>query len=172
MQEIAAFAKERGLLLYTRPAEQSLFPWYEEKLGAEKTVFFQNRQLHSACVHDTLPCQRIPPDEYGAARERHLTLTPHILLSENFLRLQEIYSDGYYAVCDGCCCVVKENDTLHILELLAPDDQTELCVQSLLKQFGTQKAILREVGSASDEPGLVYTGMILPACTNWGFFLE
>ena len=172
MHEIAALAKERGILLYTRPAEQSLFPWYEEKLGAENIGYYQERQFQIVSLRDSLPCHRMTPEEYGAARERHLAAIPHILLSENFLRLQETYSDGYYAVFDGCCCVVKEHDTLNILELLAPEEQTDRCVQSLLEQFGAQKAILRKCGSASDEPGLAYTGMVRPACANWGFFLE
>ena len=172
MQAIAAFAKERGLLLYTRPAERSLFPWYAEKLDADNIGFFQKRQFQVVSGHNELPCHRMSPEEYGAARERHLAAIPHILLSDNFLRLQETYSDGYYAVGDGCCCVVKENDTLQIPELLAPEEQTAHCVQSLLAQFGMRKADVLTVGSASDEPGVAYNGTVRPIHTNWGFFLE
>ena len=172
MQAIASFARQRGILLYTRPAERSLFPWYEQKLGADNIGYFQERQFRLVSLHEPLPCRRLSAEEYGTARELQLAAIPHILLSENFLRLQETYSDGFYAVGDGCCCVVKENDTLQIPELLVPKEQREICVQSLLAQFDLKKADVRTVGIESNEPGIAYTGAARPTDTNWGFFLE
>lgn len=172
MREIASFAEERGLLLYTRPAEQSLFPWYGEKLDACNVGYFKKLQVRIDSAHDALPCLPLSPGEYGAVREQYLAETPHLILSENFLRLQETYSSGFYQIGGGCCCVTKENDTLHIPELLAPNENIESCVQALLTFFGAQKAIVRSPGSDSDEPGIAYAGMIRPSDTNWGFFLE
>ena len=172
MQTIASFAKERNLLLYTRPAEQSLFPWYETKMRAGNIGYFQTRHYEAGSTSDPLPCCRITPSQYGAARERYLDKIPHLILSENFLRLQEVYSDGYYAVGDGCCCVIKEHNTLQIPELLIPDTQREEAVQSLLIHFGAEQADVRSVGNTTEIPGISYAGIPRPKDTNWGFFLE
>ena len=172
MQAIAEFAQERGLLLYTRPAEPSLFPWYANKMGAKQTCCFQEQLFHAQATSNVLPCRRISSQEYGTGREKFLSSTPHLLLSENFLRLQEVYSDGYYAIGDGCCCIIQEKGKLHIPELLLPETQTELAVQSLMAHFDAQEVSVRSVGNASDDPGVAYTGTALPIQTNWGFFLE
>ena len=172
MQTISAFAEERGLLLYTRPAEQSLFPWYEKQMKANNIGYFRTQPFDALSTTAKLPCRRITPIEYGAARERFLAEVPHLILSENFFQLQEIYSDGYYAVGSGCCNVVKDNLSLKIPELLIPEAQRKDAVQALLTNFGAQHAEVRFIGTASDFPGIAYAGKPRPDHTNWGFFLE
>ena len=100
MQAISVFAQERDLLLYTRPAEQSLFSWYGTKLKADKIGYLQHCHFVAVTEPKTLSIRRLNPEEYGAAREHFLANQPHLVLSENFLRLQEVYSDGFYAVGD------------------------------------------------------------------------
>ena len=172
MQKISAFAEERGLLLYTRPAEQSLFPWYETQMKAKNIGYIHTHHFNALSTTANLPCRRITPLEYGAAREQFLAESPHLILSESFLQLQEIYSDGYYAVGSGCCCVVKENFSLLLPELLIPNAEIKEAVQTLLMNFGAQQAIVRSIGTASDFPGIAYAGKPRPDHTNWGFFLE
>lgn len=172
LQAIAAFAEERNLLLYTRPAERSLFPWYKSTMCAGNVSFLKNKYFEFGTTLDALPCQRITAMEYGAMRERLLSSQPHLVLSENFLHLQEIYSDGFYSVGDGCCCIIKGKDEIQIPELLISDCQTEGAVQTLISKFEVQDAVVQAVGDASDLPGVAYAGKALPNQTNWGFFLE
>ena len=172
MKAIAEFAQKRNLLLYTRPAEQSLFPWYNAKMKARSIGYLQHRLFAVANGSEKLPLRRLTPAEYGAARERFLGNQPHLILSENFLRLQEIYSDGFYAVGEGCCCVIKEEDRIQIPELLISNMQKEEAIQTLLEHFQASDAIARFVGNSSDIPGVAFSGNALPEQTNWGLFLE
>lgn len=172
MQSIAAFAEERDLLLYTRPAEQALFPWYESTLNTGNIGYIRKQRFQFEEAIDVLPFQRITSQEYGAIREKLLSAVPHLVLSENFLRLQEVYSDGFYSVGDGCCCIVKGKNEIQIPELLTSDSYTAPAVQTLLSKFGVQDAAVQTVGNAFDPPGVAYAGKALPNQTNWGFFLE
>ena len=172
MQAISEFAQERNLLLYTRPAEQSLFPWYGAKLKADKIGYLQHRHFAVEKEPPTLPFRKLKPEEYGTAREHYLAHQPHLVISENFLQLQEVYSDGFYAVGEGCCCVIRKEDKIQIPELLIPHAQKEEAVQTLLKHFHASDAVARFVGTSNDIPGVAFSGDVLPEQTNWGFFLE
>ena len=172
MRAISEFARDRNLLLYTRPAEQSLFPWYEAKMKAGNVGYFQHRHFTVVNGSEKLSLRRLSPAEYGAAREHHLANQPHLILAENFLRLQEIYSDGFYAVGKGCCCVIKEKEKIQIPELLIPNVHKTEAIQTLLEHFQTSEASARFVGTSSDIPGVAFAGNALPEQTNWGLFLE
>ncbi len=172
MQAISEYAQDRNLLLYTRPAEQSLFPWYSSKMKADNIGHLKHFHYTSLDRAQKLPVRSLTPTDYGALREANLSGLPHLVMSESFLRLQEIYSDGFYAVGDGCCCVIKEEDKLQIPELLISDTLKEAAVQTLLKHFKAIDAIVRFVGTGSDIPGVAYAGAALPEQTNWGLFLE
>ena len=86
MQKISAFAEERGLLLYTRPAEQSLFSWYETQMNAKNIGHLHTHHFNALSTIANLPCRRITPLEYGAARLRgqreSLSSAPGVINSE------------------------------------------------------------------------------------------
>ena len=172
MGAITEFAQKRNLLLYTMPAEQSLFPWYNSKMNAGNIGYLHNCLFSVVNGSKKLPFRKLTPAEYGAARERFLGNQPHLILSENFLRLQEIYSDGFYAVGEGCCCVIKEEGRIQIPELLISNMQKEEAIQTLLEHFQASEAVIRFVGNSSDIPGVAFSGNALPEQTNWGLFLE
>lgn len=172
MGAIAEFAQKRNLLLYTRPAEQSLFPWYNTKMNAGNIGYLHHCLFVVENGSEKLPFRRLTPAKYGAARERFLANQPHLILSENFLRLQEMYSDGFYAVGEGCCCVIKEEGRIQIPELLISNMQKEEAIQTLLEHFQASEAVIRFVGNSSNIPGVAFSGNALPEQTNWGLFLE
>ena len=172
MQAMADHARERGLILYTRPAENALFPWYSKTMSGHHIGYFQETLHADTPDRYTADIRRLTPDEYGIMRENLLADLPHISMSENFLRLQESYSDGFYAVEDSCCCVVKENSILQLPELLSTETEKTHIVQALLSHFDLKKAMIRTVGERSDKPGVAYTGSSLPLNTNWGLLLE
>lgn len=172
MHAIAEHAQNRNLLLYTRPAEASLFPWYAEKLNTDHIGYFQETQFHKVESEQLLPVRQISPAEYGVIREAFFEGTPHLLLSENFLHLQEIYSNGFFAVGSGCCCIMKKDHTLQIPELFIPEMEKTSAVQSLLHHFAAQSADVRFGGKQSGSPGVAYVGKALPQSTNWGLLLE
>ena len=172
MRTIADYAEERALLLYTRPAEESLFPWYAEKMNAGNTGFLKERKYVRSESFRSLPFSRITPQQYSSVREQILSHSPHLVMSENFLRLQEQYSSGFYAVGKGCCCIVKENDVLRLPELLISDEQRENAVQTILHAFNIHTALVRSTGTKADSSGVAYIGEELPSDTNWGLYLE
>ncbi len=172
MKTLSRIAEERNLLLYTRPAEESLFPWYASSLGARNIGCTALKHQASAETFNPLSCRLISAVEYGIMRERILANVPHIVLSENFLRLQEAYSQGYFAIGDGCCNVVSESSRLYIPELLISDAQAEEAVNTLMQKFEASNAVVLTSGSDAECPVVSYTGEPLPADINWGFFLE
>ena len=172
MHAIAEHTRQRNLMLYTRPAEASLFSWYASTLDTGNIGYFQEMYFRKNESTHLLPIRQISPAEYGMMREAFYTEKPHLLMSEHFLRLQEMYSDGFFAVGEGCCCIIKNDRTLQIPELLVPEEEVLSSVQSLLNHFSSLSAHVRFAGTPSNTPGIVYTGETLPQSTNWGFLLE
>lgn len=164
-------AKTRSLLLYTRPAEAALFPWYEETMQARHTgrMVETTVQRNEAQAH---PCRPVSAEAYGSLREQHLADTPHIVLSERFLRLQEQYSDGYFATDDGCgCCMVRQDQVL-IAEYLGEPDTAPRFAQSVMAKTNCSSAVIRLTSPEGTLPSAAYCGEMLPLSTHWGLFLE
>lgn len=172
MRTLADAAESRDLLLYTRPAEASLFSWYAKNMGAEQISRMCEQVIDLDLTRPLLPCSRISPAEYAALRENLLAQTPHIVLAEPFLRLQERYSDGFYAVGSGCAAAVQQEKTLYLSELLTAEAQQYAAVQSLLHVFRLPRAVVRLQGAACGAPLASYCGPVLSGKTNWGLFLE
>lgn len=169
---LAEFAEERGLLLYTRPAEQSLFPWYVSKLNTNR-IGYQKSVLYSACsAYTKLRCQRISPETYRIKREAILQDAPHIVMSDPFLQLQEIYSEGYYEIGSGICNVIKNDGSILIPELLISEEQTGDAVSTLMDLFSASSAEVRFPKTEAADAAVVYTGNEAPTGTGWGFYLE
>lgn len=171
MQAMHKEAAERGMLLYTRPAEAALFPWYEKTMAARNT----GRMRELIAQRDaslTVPCHVIGTEEYAAKREALLSDRPHIVCSERFLRLQEQYSDGYAATEDGIgCCLLQEKQVL-IPEFLGAPEAAERFAQAVMEHLHCSTAVLRLTDPDGPLPSAAYCGNPLPAATHWGLFLE
>ena len=172
MRHLSEMAEERELLLYTRPAEASLFPWYAETMRAEHIGRTKEITISEDASAPAVAVRRISPEEYGALREQALCATTHILLSDSFLKLQEMYSDGYYASGDRICCCMRRENSLFIPEIIGHSAEHGPFVQGLLRSFGCKSAVLRVTDAVGSIPVTAYCGDALPEDTQWGLFLE
>ena len=172
MRAMAAEADERGLLLYTRPAERTLFPWYAKTLGAAQTAAMREISISRDDSTEAAELRPLSPALYGARRETLLADRPHVLLSENLLRLQQFNSQaaggGLFAVDQGCCACEKRDGALYLLETIGISDTR--AAQTMMRHLGCDRAVVRAPGD--DTPVAAHRGEPLPENTHWGLFLE
>lgn len=145
MQRFAADAAASGCVLYTLPAEASLYAWYRSVMGTTQTA--RGERLHIAREPDIqyLPdVTQVNAQEYAALREQALRGRAHVELSAALLAFQADLCDlcgGALVRIDGGCAVVeRDGDLLRIKELLGAD--TLSAVQALLTAFGAPDAQL------------------------------
>ena len=172
MRHFAQIAEERKLLLYTRPANESLFHWYAKTMHTVPAAPLSLRQIAAKKSADLPSVQKTSSTDYGGMREAFLSALPHIILSEAFLSLQEFYLEaengGYYSVNGGICACEVHGDTLVVKELLARDDDE--VVQALMQYFKVSKAQFF-APSASGKAQVAYRGAA-QSHTNWGLLLD
>lgn len=172
MQRISEYAAERGFILYTRPASERLFGWYGKTLRTDRVSRMTETMYLSDDAVSADPVSRIDPASYGIIREKRLMNRAHVVLSDPFLCLQDCFSDGFYAVGDGAACCMLKGNALYIPELLCPDEQCSAAVQSLIRFFDADSAILRRQQPNGDSPLVAFSGDDQHAKTDWGLLLE
>lgn len=145
MQRFAADADASGCVLYTLPAEASLYAWYRSVMGTTQTVrgerLFITREPDMQCLPNV---QRVSAQEYAALREQALQGSAHVELSAALLAFQADLCDmcggALVRIAGGCAAVERDGDLLLVKELLGAD--TLPAVQALLTAFGVQDAQL------------------------------
>ena len=145
MRRFAADADAGGCILYTLPAEPSLYGWYQTVMGTTQTA--RGERLHikrepdMQCLPDVEP---VSAQEYAALRERVLHGSAHVELSAALLAFQadlcDLCGGALVRVGSGCAVVERDNERLVIKELLGAD--TLPAVQALLTAFDVQDAQL------------------------------
>lgn len=145
MQRFATDADASGCVLYTLPAEASLYAWYRSVMGTTQTA--RGERLHITREPDIqrLPdVQRVSVQEYAALREQALQGSAHVELSAALLAFQADLCDmcggALVRIAGGCAAVERDGDLLLVKELLGAD--TLPAVQALLTAFGVQDAQL------------------------------
>ena len=172
MRHLEQYARKAGILLYTRPASDRLFAWYSEKMGAKRVSRMSETEILPESASSVIPVRRIDPAEYGEIRERYLQGKSHMVLSDPFLLFQENCSDGYFAAGDGAACCMRQGNTLVIPELLCASEQRPQIVQSLIRSFQAERAVLRSQFPDGESPLVAFSGDDLLAETDWGLLLE
>lgn len=172
MKAIMAFADQRSLLLYTRPAEESLFSWYANHMESGSVGYMEEIPFPKSDAPDLLvsPVEAL---EYQALREARLGAAPHLLLSEALLRVQKQYlmdaGGDLFRIGNGCCaCEIREGQ-LFVPELFADDENAAM--QALIEHFHVEKAVLRKPSDGTGTPVVCWRGTASKH-TNWGLFLE
>ena len=145
MQRFAANADASGCVLYTLPAEASLYAWYWSVMGTTQTA--RGERLHIKrepdiqCLPDV---ESVSVQEYAELRERVLQGSAHVELSAALLAFQadlcDLCGGALVHIADGCAVVERDNERLVIKELLGAD--TLPAVQALLTAFGAPDAQL------------------------------
>lgn len=145
MRRFAANADAGGCILYTLPAEPSLYGWYQTVMGTTQTARGERlhikREPEMQCLPDVEP---VSAQEYAALRERVLHGSAHVELSAALLAFQADLSDlcggALVRVGSGCAAVERDAGRLLIKELLGTE--TAPAAQALLAAFGAQEAQL------------------------------
>lgn len=145
----ACFA--RGRILFTKPAEPSLYPWYEEKVGAVPVLSCQSIKIDaSPNPHGAPPPTPLSPAEYGRLRENLLQNVPHVRFPNSLLTWEHLlhmqYGGGFFAVGSGIADLYIGDGQMEVPELLSPDP--EQTVQLLLSHFNIPAAAVTLPGGA------------------------
>ena len=127
-------AREQGTdFLFTRPSEDSLYGWYEEKIGA--VPLLGGRLLtfeHTERID--LPHHQLTAEEYLQLRDKHLHGLPHVRQSLRWMHweqtLHKAYGGGFYAVGDFIADIYCDGNSVSVSELLphpTPKQAEEVC---------------------------------------------
>jgi len=120
-----AFAE--GSLLLTKPAEDSLYPWYANKISAIPTMPCRRLTVTGPAVA-ARPVTPLTPGEYNVRREACLRRRPHVRLPDALLTWEHLlhahYGGGFYAV-GPALADVYAGSTLEIAELLSPAPEAD-----------------------------------------------
>lgn len=181
MRHFAQWAVNADYALYTRPAEPGLYAWYHAVMDAStigmgsETIIQRDRQSASP----PLRIHAVEPLEYGRLRETYLSDMAHVVLSDAFLKLQDVYcraaGGSFLKLGDGCCAVEIAESTLLIKELFVPNAQYNAAVQSLLQHFSLDTAIVRQQAhpGARQPFAACRPSFSAPETpVNWGLFLD
>lgn len=136
----------RGRILFTKPAEPSLYPWYEEKVGAVPVLSCQSIKIdalpNSVDLSDAPPPTPLSPEEYGRFRENLLQGVPHVRFPDSLLTWEHLlhrqYGGGFFAVGSSIADLYIGNGQIEVSELLSPDPVRT--VQVLLSHFNIPSA--------------------------------
>ena len=176
MQRFATDADASGCVLYTLPAEASLYAWYRSVMGTTQTA--RGERLHITREPDIqrLPdVQRVSVQEYAALREQALQGSAHVELSAALLAFQADLCDmcggALVRIAGGCAAWERDGDLLLVKELLGAD--TLPAVQALLTAFGVQDAQLciQRTGGAQALAAYRPFSCADPAVL-WGLYLD
>ena len=145
MQRFAADADASGCVLYTLPAEASLYAWYRSVMDTTQTACGARLRIARApdlqCPPDI---ERVSAQEYAALREQALRGRAHVELSAALLAFQadlcDLCGGALVRVASGCAVVERDGAQLLIKELLGTDVLP--AAQALLVYFGAQEAQL------------------------------
>lgn len=122
-----AWAQGRDYL-FTRPSEESLYDWYEEKIGAVPVLGCA--LLHFEGANDAgLPCKQLSIADYQTMRNAALAGLPHVRQSFRWLSweqtLHTAYGGGFYAIGDHIADIYCDGESVHVNELLPHPSKEE-----------------------------------------------
>ncbi len=143
-----------GRLVFTAPAEDGLFAWYDRTIGAKHIVSCSKKHAGYLPEAPLLSIEKIDAVSYGSLREQILNNYPHIAAGQDYLRLTDClcsyYGGGLYRIGASIAAVYPEGDTLRCQELLPGPDKEEDVVQTLLHTFRVRSIDYRTIGTGTD----------------------
>ena len=158
-RECLRLADQKGMsVVYTLPAEESLYAWYEQRIGAKTALFCTFERVLPS--DNDARIQRIGAEEYAAAREEILYGRAHFRFSDAFMRFEEAlcsqYGGGMYRCGDGVACGYVDKGVLLVREALG--DAADF-IPALCAMLGAEYALVRRA-APSGEPYIAATAEI------------
>ena len=152
MRRFAMDADASGCVLYTLPAEASLYKWYQAVMGTTQTARGERIRIARQQTAGALPSvTRISAPEYAV--------------------LRAMCGGALVHVGCGCAVVERDGDTLIIKELLGTD--TASAAQALLAAFDAQAAQVCLQRQDGAQPMAAYRPFFRDtADIFWGLYLD
>ena len=176
MRRFAMDADASGRVLYTLPAEASLYKWYQAVMGTTQTARGERIRIARQQTDGALPSvTRISAPEYAVLRAQQLQgqtyAEPSAALLDFQADLCSMSGGALVRVGSGCAVVERDGDTLIIKELLGAD--TASAAQALLAAFDAQAAQVCLQRQDGAQPMAAYR----PFCRDtadifWGLYLD
>lgn len=176
MRRFAMDADASGYVLYTLPAEASLYKWYQAVMGTTQTAHGERICIARQQAAGALPnVTRISAQEYAALRARLLQgrayAEPSVALLDFQADLCAMSGGALVHVGSGCAVVERDGDTLIIKELLGAD--TASAAQALLAAFDARNAQLCIQKQDGAQPLAAYRPFSrADADAYWGLYLD
>lgn len=155
--------------LFTKPAEESLYPWYQEKIGARPVLGCRSLQLEAKSGRYPR-AEKLSAEEYGELRKALLAEKNHVELSGQWLSwenaLHEAYGGGFYRVGKSIADVYMDEDSLAVQEVLPVSRAEDVC-HALMAAFGKGSCSCRVMGREEHYVSVVSPDGILPEDSPW-----
>lgn len=174
VKRAAEKAREReAAFVCTLPAEESLYPWYEDILGVKKALCCETRTVLSAPLE---PCMKLTSSEYMLWRETMLRGRVRLHLSNTSLEFMRLLCEdtggGLYACGSGICTAYPDGDTCVIRELISMDpDECDRIAASVAAELGTKRCEYR-LPAAEGTPYIAAEPGFVPADCVWNLSFD
>ena len=155
--------------LFTKPAEESLYPWYAEKIGAQPVLDCRKLQFGHTPGEYPTP-EKLALTDYEAARRSLLAGQPHVELGHGWLSwenaLHGAYGGGFYRVGEAVADVYWDETSLAVQEVL-PARLAEPVCQSLMAHLGKAQCSCTLPGSGEHYVSAVSPDGRVPGDNPW-----
>lgn len=165
------------------PAEQSLYPFYENAAGARPVSYVREARFTREELAACTPCMaaRLPTLEYSLMRESLLGSLPHAALDDEIFDHLERTGTEFFMLSGGLAAAETSDGVCRITELLDPDENGVSAVAGVARWCRAKEYIVR-TPVFFDGPGEVRPFMLaafkaapsfsMPDDLWWGFGLD
>lgn len=180
---VCAAALETADAACVLPAEEALYPFYENASGAKPVSFVKQARFTPAELADVPAgkAARIPAQQYAWLRESLLAGMPHAALPDQVFELLEDGGADFFLLENGAALAETAAGVCHITELLAPGSDGIKAIAGIAAWCPAEEYIVRSP-VFSDGPGEVRPLMLaalreppsrpMPGGLWWGPGLE
>ncbi len=165
------------------PAEESLYPFYENAAGAKPMSFVREAKLSKSDLAGITPCNgaRIPTLEYDGIRDQLLRGMPHVTPPPEVFDLLESTGTEFFVLENGLAAAETEDGVCRILELLDPDTDAMTSIAGVARWCPAGEYIVRTPlffdGPGDARPFMLATlgetpSHPMPDDLWWGFGLD
>ncbi len=172
-QRAAGICREReAVIVTTLPAEESLYAWYEKRIGTKHVL---RREKKCVPARQSVDIMKMTATEYMLWRENILRGKAHIHLSHPMLETQralcEAYDGGLYASSDGIFAAYRDGESLIVPEILCVQGLPADTAASAAAQLGCREAVFFTPVEQRGEP-YIASDTALPEGTIWNLTLD
>lgn len=158
--------------LFTKPAEESLYAWYEEKLNAIPVLGCQTFSMQPSEA-SILPVIPLSTQEYVDLRNTLLQNTDHVQLSPAWFSWESLlhgaYGGGFFRIGDAAADVYWDEDSIAVQEIVScPDEHTASSIcNTLMVSFNKSRCSCTVAGTEKKYVSCAANQRKLPEGSPW-----